>query len=204
MFIAGIHGGYERNTIELARQLIDYIERNPQTIPHEVTLYILPSLNPDGDARAVGALGRANERNVDLNRNWPVNWDSEWPRGGCWSQLQLTAGAYPGSEPETAALLNFLTRNVVDALINYHSASLGIFPGGSPPDPDSARLARTLADISPYPYPPIETGCLYTGTLVDWTSARGTASVDLELTNHRDTDFEINLQILDTFLRWER
>jgi hypothetical protein len=32
MIIAGIHGGYEWNTIKLARQLIDYIEDNPQII----------------------------------------------------------------------------------------------------------------------------------------------------------------------------
>jgi len=204
MLVAGIHGGYEWNTINLARQLMDYVEQSPQVIPPGVTLYILPALNPDGEARAHGALGRANDRAVDLNRNWPAHWDGEWPRGGCWSQLDITAGAYAGSEPETRALLKFLTQNVVDTLINYHSAALGIFPGGSPPDPDSARLAQALAAVSPYPYPPIETGCLYTGTLVDWTSARGTASVDLELSNHHDTDFEINLGILSTFLSWAR
>jgi len=28
--------------------------------------------------------------------------------------------------------------------------------------------------------------------------------VDMELSNHRDTDFEINLQVLLMFMNWER
>jgi hypothetical protein len=32
----------------------------------------------------------------------------------------------------------------------------------------------------------------------------GAASVDMELSNHRDTDFEINLRVLEVFLKWQR
>ena len=40
-------------------------------------------------------------------------------------------GAYANSEPETQALANFLSEHRIDALINYHSAALGIFPAGT-------------------------------------------------------------------------
>jgi hypothetical protein len=39
--------------------------------------------------------------------------------------------------------------------------------------------------------------------LVDWISDQGIAGVDIELTNHQDTDFEINLAILSVFLDWD-
>ncbi len=100
--------------------------------------------------------------------------------------------------------MNFLLNGNVDALINYHSAVLGIFPGGQPPDEASLSLADTVATVSTYPYPPIDTGCQFTGQLIDWASDNGMAALDIELTNHRDTDFEQNLAILSMFLAWRR
>ncbi|NJN45054.1 MAG: murein peptide amidase A [Anaerolineae bacterium] len=204
MIVAGIHGGYEANTIALADELIAYIEAHPEIIPHTVTLYILRNLNPDGFARAQGVDGRANENKVDLNRNFPANWEADWSRHGCWSYRPLNGGTSPGSEPETQALIAFASEVRPTAIISYHSAALGIFPGGEPADPESARLAEALAEVSDYPYPPIDTGCFYTGTLPDWAVSVGIASVDLELHNHKHTDFEENLEVLKAFLGWRR
>jgi murein tripeptide amidase MpaA len=80
MIVAGIHGGYEWNTIALADELITYIHKNPDVIPNDVTLYVLRNLNPDGDARDHGYDGRVNDHGVDLNRNFPTNWVAEWNR----------------------------------------------------------------------------------------------------------------------------
>ncbi len=203
MIVAGIHGGYEWNTIALADQLIEYLKRHPETIPSDKKLYILRALNPDGEARSNGIEGRANENGVDLNRNFPSHWQRDWPRDGCWNYGPINAGTHPASEPETVALMNFISNHNIDALISYHSAALGIFPGGQPPDSRSLRLAATIASISNYPYPPIDTGCQFTGQLIDWASDRGIAAIDIELTNHENTDFEDNLLILTRFLTWE-
>jgi len=204
MLVMGIHGGAEWNTIALADELIAYLPDHPEVIPDNVMLYILRNLNPDGEARAHGPDGRTNEHGVDLNRNFPANWKAEWDKTGCWSLLPVTSGKYAGSEPETVALMIFIQQHKIDALISYHSAALGIFPGGIPPDKASIKLAQKLADVSDYPYPPVETGCEYTGNLVDWASSKGIAAVDLELTNHIDTDFQDNLLILKSFLNWKR
>lgn len=205
MIIAGIHGGYEWNTIALADQLIDYLTENPNIIPQNITLYILRSANPDGEARIKGSAGRANENGVDINRNFPANWAREWDLRGCWNHLPITAGAYAGSEPETSTMMKFLLTHQIDALISYHSAALGIFAGGVPPHPESHDLAETLAAVAPYTYPPpYETGCEYTGQLTDWAANHNIAAVDIELTNHEDTDFYINLEILAVFLNWEQ
>ncbi|RJP55317.1 MAG: hypothetical protein C4583_00770 [Anaerolineaceae bacterium] len=204
MIVAGIHGGYEWNTIALADELITYLDAHPEEIPDDLTLYILRNLNPDGDARGHDRNGRANDRGVDLNRNFPVNWQADWDRNGCWKDPPVTGGESPGSESETRALMKFIERHQIDALISYHSAALGVFPGGTPWDKDSIRLAKEIAKITTYPYPPLDTGCLYTGTLADFAVSMGAAAVDLELSNHRDTDFEMNLGVLQMFMNWER
>jgi hypothetical protein len=203
MIVAGIHGGSEWNTIVLADQLITYLSEHPELIPNDVTLYVLHNLNPDGEARAHGPEGRLNDNGVDLNRNFPDHWQATWDRDGCWDYEQTSAGSYPGSEPETKALMNFINLHPkLDALISYHSAALGVFPGGIPWTEDSKHLAKTVSKLGSYPYPPIDTGCVYTGTLADWAADHGLAAVDLELTNHRDTDYEQNVKILQMLLNW--
>ena len=204
LIIAGIHGGGEYNTIELADQLIAYLQGHPEVLPADITLFILRDLNPDGEARAHNIYGRANAHGVDLNRNWDANWQVDWPRTGCWVNTPVTGGPKPGSEPETQALMKFILGNNIDALINYHSAALGVFAGGLPPDDKSIRLAKAIAAVSTYRYPPINTGCDYTGGLIDWADIHGSAAVDLELTNHTDTDYEMNLRVLNIFLNWKR
>jgi hypothetical protein len=68
-------------------------------------------IDNDGD-------GRFNEDGVgglDINRNWPAQWQQEHIQGG--------AGPYPLSEPETRAVAEFLLshRNVT-GIINHHMA----------------------------------------------------------------------------------
>jgi predicted deacylase len=202
LIVAGIHGGYEWNTIALADELIARLQQEPTLIPEDVALHILRALNPDGEARSHSYEGRANDHGVDLNRNWPINWHLDWDRTYCWHYLPITAGDHPLSEPETAALMRFMLDHDFDGLISYHSAALGIFPGGSPPDTASARLAASLAAVSGYHYPPRDYGCEYTGQFADWAVSQGIPAVDVELTNHADTDFDINLAVLETFVTW--
>lgn len=203
MIIAGIHGGWEWNTILLADQLTAILVGRPDLIPESVTLFILRSMNPDGEARGDGVYGRANENGVDLNRNFPALWRKDSPRRGCWTLIELSPGKSPASEPETLAVMSFLLTAEIEAVLSYHSAGLGIFPGGQPPDPASVRLAEEVAEVSDYPYPPIDTGCQYTGQLIDWASEHGIAALDIELTNHQDSDLRQNLRILERFLNWQ-
>ena len=58
IFVGGMHGGYEWNTIALAYEAIDYFRANPQVVPDEVTLTIIPSANPDGQFLVTGVDGR--------------------------------------------------------------------------------------------------------------------------------------------------
>jgi hypothetical protein len=96
----------------------------------------------------------------------------------------------------------FITSHDIQALISYHSSAPTVYAGGQPPDPASLDLAQAVAAVSGYPYPPFNTGCLFTGQFVDWVSDQGIPGIDIELTTHQDTDFEINLGILSVFLDW--
>ena len=99
--------------------------------------------------------------------------------------------------------MNFLSSQHVRTLISYHSAALGIFPGGEPWEKDSIEFAKALSKVTRYPYPPIDTGCYYTGTLADYAVSVGAVAVDMELRNHRDTDFPQNLRALKVLLNWK-
>jgi murein peptide amidase A len=204
LIVAGIHGGYEGNTIALANELITHINENPGVIPSDVTLYIIRNMNPDGEARDDGVDGRVNNNGVDLNRNFPSdNWTKDWDRDGCWIYRPTTGGLYAGSEPETRSVISFVRSHKIEALISYHSAALGVFPGGVPWEEPSKRLAKALSKATGYRYPPIDTGCVYTGTLADWAVENGVgAAVDMELSNHKDSDFEENLKALKVFLNF--
>jgi hypothetical protein len=206
MIVAGIHGGNEWNTIKLAKEFIAYIEKHPEVIPKDITLYILPSLNPDGDARAHGVDGRVNDNGVDLNRNWPYKWEKDYDRSSCWHYRPTTAGDYGASEPETAALLVFIVSHPeIEALISYHAAALGIFAGGVPDFKPSIRLAKSIAKVSTYQYPPKDVGCIYTGNLTDWAAnTQEIAAVDIELHDFRHTDFEENFKILKVLLNFKK
>ncbi len=202
MIVAGIHGGYEWNTIALAEELIDFLSSNPSWIPPQLTLHILRAFNPDGAARSLGVMGRGNAHGVDLNRNWNSSWQSKLDLVNCWNLVPLTGGPNPGSEPETRALMYYLITANIKALISYHSAGLGIFPGGEPATEKSLSLAEAISEVSDYPYPHIDIGCDYTGTLPDWAVEVDIAALDVELSNHWETDFEQNLRILTAFLEW--
>jgi len=203
--VAGIHGGYEGNTIALANELITYINENPEAIPTDVTLYIIRNMNPDAEARDNGVDGRVNNNGVDLNRNFPSdNWTADWDRDGCWIYRPTTGGAYGGSEPETRSVMSFIGSHKLKAMISYHSAALGVFPGGVPWEEPSKRLASALSKVTGYPYPPIDTGCVYTGTLADWAVEHGVgASVDMELSDHKNIDFAQNLKALKVLLNFQ-
>jgi len=100
--------------------------------------------------------------------------------------------------------MSFIASHKIEALISYHSAALGIFPGGVPWAPASRRLAGALSKATGYAYPPVDTGCLYTGTLADWAVENGTgAAVDMELSTHESTDFKNNLRALEVLLNFE-
>jgi protein MpaA len=202
LIVAGIHGGYEGNTVDLANQLVVYLSQHPEFVPADSTLYVIADMNPDAVARGRNADARTNADGVDLNRNFPTkNWVADWDHSRCWNERPTTGGVSGGSEPETRAVMSVIDSHRIRAMISYHSAALGVFPGGDPWQRPSKDLARRLAAVTGYAYPPVDIGCDYTGTLADWAVENGVgASVDMELSTHQDAEFDRNLRGLRVLL----
>jgi murein peptide amidase A len=91
-------------------RIVDRIRERADEV-QGVQLWVIPSVNPDG-ARAHE---RKNAHGVDLNRNFPHRW-----RGG----LPRSDGYYPGpgpaSEPETKAVIDFVSQIKPQISVWYH------------------------------------------------------------------------------------
>ena len=208
LIVAGIHGGQDENAIAVADQLIEHLQENSNVVPSDATLYILRSLNPDGQALGGETRGYFNANGVDLDRNFGANWKTSWEGQGCISTDPETAGSQAASEPESQAFIRFLSARQVEALVSYQGAGSGIHPAGQPASTESVRLAQAVAGISDYAYPPPEpgaqAGCEFTGRLVDAALAQGVqAAVDLKLDGGASPNLEANLKILTALLSWQ-
>ena len=91
----------------------------------------------------------------------------------------------------------------LQALVSYHAAAPGFYAADDPYEQRSDWLSDYLAEASGYPNPAIDTGCFMTGSMVDFFAMLGTAATDLELTNHRDMEFDKNLKLMIALLNWD-
>ena len=204
VFVGGIHGGYEWNTILLAYDAIDYFVANPEAIPDTVTLHIIPSANPDGqflitnqaerftssDVITDTFSGRFNANGVDLNRNW----DCQWSPSAVWRDEQVSGGSRPFSEPENVALRDFLLVREPAAVIFWHSAANGVFAAGCPDThAPSYELAQIYGEAAGYPIYERFNAYTITGDAGDWLTTQGIPSITVELINHRSLDWPKNL-----------
>ncbi|HEY69101.1 MAG TPA: hypothetical protein G4O08_00805 [Anaerolineae bacterium] len=201
LIVGGIHGGYEGNTIELVQKFVDVLIENPESVPSQLTLYLIPCANPDGAAAGTDRIhGRMNGNLVDLNRNWDYRWQPI-SNHGPWT---VSGGSAPFSEPETAALRDFILEREIEAAIFYHSAWGAVFPGSGQSASQAEALALLVVEHTGYLYAPTDIDWQPpTGNATDWLTTNGIPSIDIELTNHVDIDWDINWEVLQVFLGWD-
>jgi hypothetical protein len=159
----------------MVEQLSSYFAQHPSAVPDNVTVFFLPSANPDGTAHGV----HTNARGVDLNRNWPSDdWtaDACHPATGCRPGL---GGPAPLSEPETAALYHFLATSKPDVTVVWH-AEAPLVEANEVPGADD--YGRVFAEASGYPYVEEWTAYRITGQLIDALEQRlGLRAIDIEM-----------------------
>ena len=122
-YTSSMHGD-ELVGFPLMMRLIDYLLTNYGTnsevtnLVNSTEIYINPSANPDGsyrlgDTNVISSPRRANDNNVDLNRNYP---DNATTGGG----LHTDGFAY---QPETLAFINFAKSKNFVLSANLHGGT---------------------------------------------------------------------------------
>ena len=122
--------------------------------PDGVELWLVESMNPDGQA----AGDRHNAHHVDLNRNFPYNWGPIGQPG-----VGQYAGPGPASEPETLAVINLIRQLRPDITMWYHQDLFTI----SPSTGRDGRIRARYSELTGVPLGEI-TGGIYTGVAATW------------------------------------
>jgi len=208
LFVAGMHGGYEWNTTLLAYDLIDYFNNNPTMIPENVSITIIPTLNPDGLYEVVGTSerftvndvpsdanatipGRFNANKVDLNRNF----DCDWQPTGTWQSNPVSGGSAVFSEPESKAIRDYINGNKPTAAIVWYSSVGGVFSSNCHNGvlPETKTLTNLYANASGYKA--YENFDFYeiTGDMVNWFAKENIPAISVLLTTHEDTETNKNI-----------
>ena len=207
LFIGGIHGGYSWNTALVAFEMIDWLESNPSAIPDNVTVTVIPVLNPDGLKKVTGTTGeftsadvnkssevrtsgRFNANTVDLNRNF----DCEWKSVGTWQNRSVSGGSAPFSEPESQAIRSYVAGNSPSAVVTWYSSAGGVYASNC----KNGILAETLTLTNLYAnaagYPAHEDFNYYeiTGDMVNWFAGQNVPAISVLLTSHDSTEWSKN------------
>lgn len=217
LFIGGIHGGYEWNTVILAYQFIDYFEKNPWLIPENTSVSIIPSANPDGVYKYIGkegrfsvadlppeknttGIGRFNAKNVDLNRNF----DCIWSKDALWRGNKVSGGMSPFSEPESQAIRDYVLSRKFDAVVSWHSQANTVYPGecGTGILPETTMMMNLYAKASGYLASETFDGYVVTGDLGGWLSTINIPSITVELKTHETIEWEQNLAGVKSLLEY--
>jgi len=193
--IGAIHG-FEGNSARLVEALMQGLAGK---IPASARVYFIPTFNADGYANGT----RLDANGVDLNRNWDT---SNWERDTCYGEgnpVTGGGGAYPFSEPETAALSTWLLAlnaqsSTPPRVISYHAYHEGglVLPGylttgtGTITYPPAAEFGRQFASASGYAYSEIWPYCPMTGELSNWCAENTMACLLVELHTDRDLTAE--------------
>lgn len=82
------------------------------SLPTDLDLWLIPTVNPDGEA----VISRQNANHVDLNRNFPADWET----GTLSSSGTYYSGPSPASEPETRATMALVALIQPTISVWYH------------------------------------------------------------------------------------
>lgn len=207
LFVGGVHGGYEWNSVLLAYEMIDHLTANPDLVPDAVTVTIIPVLNPDGLAVVTGAegrfttaevtnwnadgRGRFNANSVDLNRNFGCKWSDS----STWRGAPVNTGTAAFSEPEAVALRDYVLTQQPIAVVFWHSVAGAVYAS----ECDDGVQANTLALMNDYARAanynavPVFDAYPITGDAEGWLASLGIPAVTVELIERDSIEWTRNL-----------
>lgn len=206
LFVGGVHGGYEWNSTLLAYEAIDYFTADESRVPENLTINIIPTLNPDGLALVVGkvgrfaladvasrvrvAAGRFNQNEVDLNRNFDCKWQPE----STWRENKVSAGTAPFSEPEAAALRDFVYASSPAAVVFWHSQANTVYASECEAGilPRTRELMNLYATAADYGAVAVFDAYPITGDAEGWLASISIPAITVELETTDTTEWDRN------------
>jgi tetratricopeptide (TPR) repeat protein len=176
-----LHGGRELSAYQFLQWLSQTLQTDPAQVPSQLTVYVLPTADPDDVGRATGF----NLNGVDINRNFPMNWRAETcgAPGGRYGPTGCKAnggGSTALSEPESRAVRALVQDQQLVCLLIVNSGLSVISSrngGGGIGEP----VARRLSGLTGLPYVPTYTAYPVTGQLVDWVESLGKMGVEVNM-----------------------
>ena len=217
LFVGGIHGGYGWNTVLLAYEVIDYFEANPEMIPENIKVTIIPVLNPDGLDKVVNTsdrfessdistsqsdiiAGRFNANEVDLNRNF----DCDWEATGIWQNKTVSGGSKVFSEPESQAIKNYIETKKPQAVVVWYSAAGGVYSSSCHNDilSETKDLTNAYATASGYKSHDEFDSYEITGDMVNWLAKEGIPAISVLLATHNEIEWEENKVGIEALLNY--
>lgn len=190
LLFASMHGR-EKGGKDLLDMLSEEVIANPDLVDPRKRLVIIPLVNPDG---YYDQEDKVNANGVNINRNFNT---SSWVRHS--SEDETTyAGPEPFSESESRVIKEVAEDCQSGAMIVFHSQGHLVSPEARD---RSIELARWYADKTGYHY---FDEWDYAGTATRWfEETTGGAAMTIELTNHIDSDWEINKEALLKLISFE-
>ncbi len=215
-FVGGIHGGYEWNSVLLAYQFIDYLNATTTFIPSNMTVTVIPRVNPDGVYKVIGkegrftladinsdvpeAPGRFNADDVDLNRNF----DCKWQATSTWQNKIVSAGTSAFSEPEAKAIRDFVIKYNPASMFFWHSKSNAVYASqcGSGILPETLNIMDVYSKASGYQAVKIFDAYTTTGAADDWLASINIPAITIELKTHENIEWAENLAGIKALLNY--
>ena len=207
LFAGGMHGGYEWNSVVLAYQFIDYLNANPDFVPKNMTVTVIPSINPDGVYKVIGKegrftvadvpknvstiSGRVNADSVDLNRNF----DCKWQPNATWKNEPVSAGTKVFSEPEAQAIRDFILKDNPISVIFWHSMSGSVYASKCKDGvlPETLNIMNVYAKASGYNAVKTFDSYAVTGDSESWLASINIPAITVELKTHDTVEWKQNL-----------
>ena len=215
LFVGGVHGGYEWNSVLLAYAVIDDLTKGNISVPEGLRIEIIPSLNPDGIYQVTGkegrfvatdvkvntsnGEGRFNANDVDLNRNF----DCKWQTTSTWRNKKVSGGTAAFSEPEAQTLKKLVEEIKPQGVVFWHSQANAVYASECKDGilPDTIKLMNTYAKAAGYKTIATFDAYPVTGDAEGWLASIGIPAITVELSSHESIEWTKNKAGLEAVLK---
>jgi len=198
---------------------------NVRDILDQICIYIVPMVNPDGvnlvinglgsveDQQAVAAMAmlrntyrewKANINGVDLNRQYPAEWEKKYDEVGKPASESFKGGSF-ATEPEVKAMMELSGSNDFILAASFHSKGNVIYWADRRTVnliPEAKDMAKRLSKLTKYLLMPVsEDPSIYSAGYENWFRLEfQRPAFCIELTPYNNTDVPHNDKKFDTLV----